>query len=552
MIRSISIKNYALIDRLEIDMFQGLNIITGETGAGKSILLGSLELAMGKRADSGVLYNKDESCIVELLYDIKDYGLNNFFNENDLEYSDEITITRTINPSGKSRAFVNDVPINLNVLKDLTEQLILMHRQFDNLELNNPEYQLRIIDNFGDNNSILEKYKDLYSDYQKFKSELQALRSEKERNARELDFMEYQYNELKSAEIDIEEHQANLAQFNNLNNSELIQKTLYSAFNELAEGDLSIIGKLENMMRELNNLDLIEKKFSQSKETLTEILESLNEISADYLHIAETSELDEEKIFALKGRLDFINNLIVKYKVKDIKDLLEIQEDLERKLAKHFNVDNEIAELDKKIGVINKDLINLSEDLSQRRKVSGNEFVRQIEEILKELALPHTKLNVQIEELPDLSATGKDKLIFMFSANKGSEFKPLKEVASGGELSRLALSIESAIAGKMSLPTLIFDEIEAGISGEVARKMGLILKQMSKKHQIISITHSPQIAAKADNHYFVYKNIDKNKTYTSITLLNKEDQIIELAKMLSGEPPTEGAIKNAKELMENK
>ena len=551
MIKNLSIRNYALIDKLEMDLFQGFNIITGETGAGKSILLGSLELAMGKRADTNVLFNKDESCVVDLEYDIKDYGLQDFFIENDLEYSDEITITRSINPSGKSRAFINDVPVTLNVLKELTEQLILMHRQFDNLELNKPEYQLKIIDNFGDNEKILSRYKNLFSDFKKQKTELQHLAGEKEKFSREMQFIEYQYNELKSANLVVSEHIANLAYFNNLNNAENIKTTLFSGYNELAEGDMSIIGKLEDLTKNLNSLDLIDKDFSDSKESLIDIIERLNEIANHYLVVAEEADYDEEKIIELKERIDLVNNLIVKYKVNDIQDLIDIENDLALKLEKHFNVDTEIERLNKSIDGINKELTKISKTLSENRKKSGLEFSKQIENILKELALQHTRLKIQIEELVDFTISGRDKISFLFSANKGTDFKLLKDVVSGGELSRLALSIESAIAGKMSLPTLIFDEIEAGISGEVARKMGLILKQMSKRHQIINITHSPQIAAKADFHFFVYKNTDKNKTYTNIALLDKDQQIIELAKMLSGDPPTEGAIKNAKELIEN-
>lgn len=551
MIKNLSIRNYALIDKLEMDVFQGFNVITGETGAGKSILLGSLELAMGKRADTNVLFNKDESCIVELEYDIKDYGLHEFFLENDLEYADEITITRSINPAGKSRAFINDVPVNLNVLKELTEQLILMHRQFDNLELNKPDYQLKIIDNFGDNGKILEQYKIMFNEFKKQKSELLRLTEERDRFSREIQFLQFQHNELKSSKLDFAEYQTNLAYLNNLNNAENIKRTLFAACNELTEGELSIIGKLEKLTRELNALDLIEKEFSESKESLTDIIERLNEISNHYLQVAEESDFDEEKIFELKERIDLINGLIFKYKVSDIKALIDIQHGLELKLEKHFNVDEEIARLGNSLEKLNHDLKKVSNVLNENRKKAAHEFSKQIENILHELALPHTRLKIQIENQDEFTVNGCDKISFLFSANKGSDFKLLKEVVSGGELSRLALSIESAIAGKMSLPTLIFDEIEAGISGEVARKMGLILKQMSKKHQIINITHSPQIAAKADFHFFVYKNSDKNKTFTNITLLDKEGQITELAKMLSGDPPTEGAIKNAKELIEN-
>lgn len=551
MIKSLNIRNYALIEKLEMQLFPGLNIITGETGAGKSIILGSLELAMGKRADTGVLYNKNENCVVELEYNISEYGLEDFFNNNDLEYSDEITITRLINPSGKSRAFINDEPVNLNVLKDLTDQLILMHRQFDNLELMNSDYQLKIVDNFSDNIDLILQYKTKYDTHKKTSTHLKELSIARDKFAREMQFIEFQFNELNTAKKDIIEFENNSILFQNLNNSENIKNTLFQAFDNLSEGEDSVLSKLENISRDLNNLELINKDFVDSKDTITDIIEKLTEISNKYIEIAEDSETDEEKSAELKNKIDFVNNLIVKYKVRDVNDLEVLRKNLELQLKEHFDVDEKIQKLEKEIEDLNVELHRLCNSIHERRQKGAKELIKNIESILQELALPNTKVQINIEKTEDFLPNGMDKVNFMFSANKGSEFKLLKEVVSGGELSRLSLSIESAIAGKMSLPTMIFDEIEAGISGEVARKMGKILKQMSSKHQIINITHSPQIAAKADYHYFVFKNIVHNKTITEISLLGQNDRINEIAKMLSGDPPTEGAIRNAKELIED-
>lgn len=551
MIKGLNIRNYALIEKLEMQLFPGLNIITGETGAGKSIILGSLELAMGKRADTGVLYNKNENCVVELEYNISEYGLEDFFRNNELEYSDEITITRLINPSGKSRAFINDEPVNLNVLKDLTDQLILMHRQFDNLELMNSDYQLKIVDNFSDNIDLILQYKTKYDTYKKTSTHLKELSIARDKFAREMQFIEFQFNELNTAKKDIIEFENNSILFQNLNNSENIKNTLFQAFDNLSEGEDSVLNKLENISRDLNNLELINKDFVDSKDTITDIIEKLTEISNKYIEIAENSETDEEKSAELKNKIDFVNNLIVKYKVRDVNDLENLRKNLELQLKEHFDVDEKIQKLEKEIEDLNVELHRLCDSIHERRQIGAKELIKNIESILQELALPNTKVQINIEKTEDFLPNGMDKVNFMFSANKGSEFKLLKEVVSGGELSRLSLSIESAIAGKMSLPTMIFDEIEAGISGEVARKMGKILKQMSSKHQIINITHSPQIAAKADYHYFVFKNIVHNKTITEISLLGQKDRINEIAKMLSGDPPTEGAIRNAKELIED-
>lgn len=551
MIKSLNIRNYALIEKLEMQLFPGLNIITGETGAGKSIILGSLELAMGKRADTGVLYNKNENCVVELEYNISEYGLEDFFTNNELEYSNEITITRLINPSGKSRAFINDEPVNLNILKELTDQLILMHRQFDNLELMNPDYQLKIVDNFADNIDLILDYKAKFDKYKKTSTELKDLIVSRDKFAKEMQFIEFQFNELNTAKKDIAEFESNSIIFQNLNNSENIKKTLFQAFDILSEGEDSVLSKLENISRDLNNLELINKDFIDSRETIADIIEKLNDISNKYIKIAEDSEIDEEKSTELKNKIDFVNNLIVKYKVRDVKYLEDLRNNLEFQMREHFNVDEKIQSIEKEIDGLNLELNRLSILIHNRREKGAKELVTNIESILKELSLPNTKVQIIIEKTQEFLPTGMDKVNFMFSANKGSEFKLLKEVVSGGELSRLSLSIESAIAGKMSLPTMIFDEIEAGISGEVARKMGKILKQMSNKHQIINITHSPQIAAKADYHYFVFKNIVQNKTITDISLLGQNERINEIAKMLSGDPPTDGAIRNAKELIEN-
>jgi DNA repair protein RecN (Recombination protein N) len=550
MIKSLSIKNYALIERLEMAFFPGLNIITGETGAGKSILLGSLELAMGKRADTGVLYDNEQNCSVELEYDIHDYGLQNFFSHNDIDYSDTITITRTINPSGKSRAFINDQPVNLNVLRELTLNLILMHRQFDNLEINNSDYQLRMIDNFAGHDDLLTSYRNQYSEYKQKQRQLNLLKEQMATFSREMDIIEYQFSELNAANLNSDEYEESLILFKNLNNAEQIKKTLFSAFNELTEGEIAVTAKLENIFRELNNLELINDDFSKGKEALSGIIESLYDIANKYHSIAENSDYDEEKIHELEMRIDLFNSLKAKYKVVDIASLISLRDELELKRSKSLNISSEIQQISQSLDSLHQQLVAVANQLRQQRIDSAMEFSGRIEQILRELALPHTRLKIELEELDDLNIDGLDRISFWFSANKGSDFKMLKDVISGGELARLALAIEATIAGKMSLPTLIFDEIEAGISGEVARKMGKILKTMSEKHQIISITHSPQIAANADHHYYVYKKTDGEKTFTGITLLDKSEQIFELAKMLSGDPPTEGALKNAGELIE--
>ena len=549
MIKNLRIKNYALIEELNIDFNKGMNIITGETGAGKSIILGSLELVMGKRADTSVLFDKDQNCIVELELNIGDYGLSDFFQENDIEYNDETIITRTINPSGKSRAFINDTPVNLATLNELTEQLVLIHKQFDNIKLNNSDYQLTILDNFADNKKLLKSYKESFLQFKKHKSELNSLLTMKNEFEKESEFIQYQYDELKFANLNKEEFENDLALYNNLNNAESIKNTLMTSYNTLTEIENSILEQLQELANMLNQLEIIDQNFSQSREQFLQSIENLTDVANTHLRIAESTDFDEEKILLLGNRIDTINNLMIKYKVNDIDDLIEKYNAIAVKLEKHFDVDDQINKLKLIVNDNENELNNLCETLRKTRLKAAEEFSKLIAENLNELALPHSKLKIQVLDITEFSETGKNAVNFLFSANKGSDYKLMKDVASGGELSRLALSIESAIAGKMSLPTLVFDEIEAGISGEIARKMGAILKTISQNHQLINITHSPQIAAEADHHYFVYKNIQENKTFTNISLLTDEERIIELAKMLSGDPPSHGAIENAKELI---
>jgi len=549
MIKSLSIRNYALIEKLDIDLFKGLNIITGETGAGKSILLGSLELAMGKRADYGVLYNKDEKCVVEVIYDISQYNLKGFFEENDMEYDEEMIVRRVISPSGKSRAFINDEPVNLSTLKSISSSLIQMHRQFDNLELNSPSYQLKLIDVFGDNTGLLEKYSTLFKTYQTDKKRLNQLQEENDIFKKEMQFLEYQYNELDEANISAGEFRELENSYNNLNNAESIKANLLNAYNELVEGEFSIINRLDPILSDINNVELRNDRFDKIKENFYDAIENLREVANEFFDISENTEYDEQKIAETKTRLDAIYNLMNKHKVDTIEQLIQIKEDISEKLQKHFDVDAEINSLLQKIEKTQNKLNDYADRLSLKRQKTGKLFVKQVVSVLKDLALPHSQLKVDIKKSDTLNETGKDKITFLFTANKGGEFKTIKEAASGGELSRLALSIESVIADKMALPTMIFDEIEAGISGEVARKMGEILKGMSSKHQLINITHSPQIAAKADYHYFVYKEIVNDNTKTNIRVLDKKERVVEIAKILSGDPPTEGALKNAKELI---
>lgn len=549
MIKSLSIQNYALIENLNMELFKGLNIITGETGAGKSILLGSLELVMGKRADHSILFDKNKKCVVEVVYDISKYKLKEFFQEKDMDYDDEMIVRRIISPNGKSRAFINDEPVNLTTLKEISGSLIQLHRQFDNLDLNNASYQLKLIDEFGNNTDLLEKYKSLFKEFQQDRKKLLALQSENDQFKKEMQFIEYQFNELDEINLTVDQFNELEDDYNNLNNAESIKTNLLNSYNALVEGEFSIINRIDPILSDINNVDLRSDDFERTKEKFFDAIENLREVANDFYNISENTEYDEDKIAESKAKLDSVYSLMNKHNVDSFDRLINIQEDLYKQLQKHLDIDKDINELLGKTEISRNKLEEYAEKLSNKRQKSAVSFSKQVLSVLKDLALPYSQLKIEFQKNENIGETGKDKVLFLFTANKGGEFKTIKEAASGGELSRLALSIESTIADKMALPTMIFDEIEAGISGEVARKMGVILKSMSNNHQLINITHSPQIAAKADYHYFVYKKIVQNSTKTNIRMLNKEERIEEIAKILSGDPPSKGALKNAKELI---
>lgn len=548
MIKNLSIQNYALIENLEMDLFSGFNIITGETGAGKSILLGSLELLMGKRADYSVLYDENKKCIVEAEFDISEYKLESFFEENDLDYDKEIIIRRVISPNGKSRAFINDEPVNLTTLKEFSSKLIQMHRQFDNLQISSPDYQLKLIDEFGEITQTVEKYRSKYLNFKNEQKELDGLLEKDKDFKAQMEFWNFQYKELSEALPTIEKYEEVQNLFNNLSNSENIQLVLNKAYNELSEGEYSINSRLDALLNDMIGLNISDKKFDQVKEKFVEGIELLRESANEFVNIADRFEYDEAEIQELKNELDNVNALVLKYKVSEPADLIELKNDLQNKLKEQFDVESGIKMLEEKLRKDKKELLEIANKLSVERQKAAKKIKKSIEGILNDLAMPYAELIIDFKKSEILTPKGIDNIEFLFSANKGSVPKSIKDVASGGELSRLALAIESTIADKMSLPTMIFDEIEAGISGEVARKMGVLLQNLSKKHQLISITHSPQIASAKGNHYFVYKIIEGQKTKTGIKLLSEKERILELAKMLSGDPPSQSAIKNAEEL----
>jgi len=549
MIKRLHIRNYAIIEELEINFSNGLTIITGETGAGKSILLGALGLIMGKRADTKSLYNTEEKCVIEGFFDISQYDLQVFFEENDLDYDTELIVRRDLLPSGKSRAYVNDMPVNLTILQQLSSSLVDLHQQFDTLDIHEVSFQLRMIDALAGNTELLKTYQQGYRSYVSDKNRLEKLLQRNEAAAKEMDFLNFQMEEFNVAELIDGEQEELEEELERLTNAEDIKRNLASVFQHLSESEQSVIGQLEDMLLSVNEVRNFDIRIEKLDDRLTGVLEELRDMAQELENIAEDTEYDPERIQEIQERIDMIYRLQKKHSVQSVAELLEIQNNIEQQLGEFSDLSEEIETLQERIQQQEDELLDQANVLSERRRTVVPDFESRIQERLAQLAMEHARLKVEFHATEELTPTGKDEVNYMFAANKGSRLQLIKDVASGGELSRLTLVTKSLVASAIPLPTLIFDEIDSGISGHVSLKMGDILRKLSNEHQVVSITHSPQIASKADAHYFVYKEVREDRTVTSVKLLSEQERIQNIATMLSTNPPTDSAIENAKELL---
>ncbi|MEZ5039663.1 MAG: DNA repair protein RecN [Saprospiraceae bacterium] len=549
MIQRLHIRNYAIIESLEINFSKGLTIITGETGAGKSILLGALGLIMGDRADTKSLYNEDQKCVIEGYFNIRPYELSAFFTENELDYEDDLIVRREIAPSGKSRAFINDTPVNLKVLQELSSSLIDLHLQFDTLDIHKVSFQLRMLDALAGNKKELAEYQTLFREYQQKGKHLEDLIASNQRAAKEMDFNQFLFDELQQAQLVSGEHQALDEEHTRLSNAEEIKQTLGSVYQQLIESEHAIMGQLQAIHHNLLKMGKVDRQIGEIQEQFSNLMGGLEDLANDCEKIADKTEYDEERIITLNDRLTLIDHLLKKHQVNEVEELLAIQETLEQKLSAFSDSDSAIAAMQawmKKQAVILKEK---ALGLRKKRQEIVSSFENKVQEMLGQLAMPAARIQVVMDPLETFSSTGLDEVYFLFAANKGSRLQQIKDVASGGELSRLTLVTKSLVASAIPLPTLIFDEIDTGISGDVALRMGNILRSLSNHHQVVSITHSPQIAAKADAHYFVYKAEKPDRTITKVRALEKEERIRAIATMLSQNPPSESALENARELI---
>lgn len=549
MIRSLNIYNYAIIEAVEIDFSNNLTIITGETGAGKSIMLGALGLIMGKRADTKVLYDLNNKCVVEAIFDIAPYKLQDFFREQDIDYMPETVVRREITPSGKTRAFVNDTPVRLEVLRDLTEKLVDLHQQFDTLDIQDPEFQLKVVDALADNKGLFAKYQQEFRSYEGNKRKLDKLRNQVINANKENDFLQFQLKELLDAELyegEIAELETEQKQ---LSNAEDIKRALTMATMGLTEEEMSIVNTMQDLLNEIFHIAEFHPKLPKLAERFEGIKFELEELSGEFQDIADDTEYDGARLQEVNERLDLLIRLQKKHYVSSEAELLKIQEELQGKLQGYEDLEEDILALEHQIEKQAKILFEIGAQLSERREAAIAPFESEIQQLLEQLSMKHALLRVDIQDAKQILPTGTDHVRFLFAANKGSRMEEIKGVASGGEMSRLALCIKSLVANAIPLPTLIFDEIDSGVSGEVALQMGLILQKLASDHQVISITHSPQIAAKAHFHYFVHKIVIDDRTITGVRRLGEEERILEIAKMLSGDPPSEFAKQNARELL---
>lgn len=549
MLVSLSISNFALIDKLEINFSEGFSIITGETGAGKSILLGALGLVLGKRADLTSLKNKEEKCVIEAQFQIANYNLQSFFEFNDLDYEDETIIRREILPSGKSRAFINDSPVNLQELQDLSVFLIDIHSQHQTQELSEELFQFQIIDSVAGNQENINQYSAILSSYKKDKSQLLNLNSKLQTLSKEQDYTSFLLDELLSAKLKVNEQEELEQVYEQLNNVEFIKDNINKSLALANEEQYGILQNLKEIKIALQKII----PFSPVYQSLFERINSLTIEFDDIINeLSQQSEIlihDPENLELVNQKLQIIYNLQKKHQVNSVEELLEIQNDLDNKVVSLVELENEINKIADRIKVATSELDNLALIIRNNRLKAVPVLAEKLIIILDQLGMPNVRFNMVLKETDNYFANGKDELQFLFSANKGSDFGLLKKVASGGELSRIMLAVKSILAQYSSLPTIIFDEIDTGVSGEIANKMATIMKEMSSKMQVFSITHLPQIAAKGDIHYKVYKSIKSDTTISELKLLTFEDRIVEIAEMLSGKDISVSAINHAKALL---
>lgn len=553
MLKTLFIKNYALIDELKVEFDKGFSVVTGETGAGKSIILGALSLILGQRAESKYIKQDAAKCTIEGVFDISVYELRSLFEANDWVFDgDECIIRREIWSNGKSRAFLNDSPVYLQDLKTLGERLIDIHSQHENLSLNDTLFQLTLIDSIAKTADIKEKYKNYFKAYKKAETELLNLHEQAQKNKEEQDYLQFQYNNLTEAHLEENEQEALEAELETITHSEEIKSSLYKLTNVLSEDEQSVESGLRTALESAKALQHFASTSSFSQSFLERIESAyidMKDLSQEAERVFQDIDFDPDRQQIIEDRLSAIYSLQQKHSVATVKELIEILLDISLKLENIGSLDERIEQLEKGFAQKKKTVYAEADLLSELRKSSVSAVEKNIEDKLVYLGIPNARFKVNFTEKKELDATGKDTIGFLFSANKNTQLQPIAQIASGGEISRLMLALKSMVADATALATIIFDEVDTGTSGEIADKMGLIMQQLSNKMQVLAITHLPQIAAKGSSHYYVYKEEMTDATITSIKKLTMPERIEEIARMLSGAETTVQAFDNARVML---
>lgn len=549
MLLQLKIENYALIRELSLDFSRGFTCITGETGAGKSILIGALSVLLGERADRQILFDKEKKCLVEAIFRISGYGLEDFFENNDIDYEEETILRREVRDNGKSRAFINDVPVPLNIMKDLGEKLVDIHSQNKTITINDSGFQLAVVDDYINHGALLKDYKKNFIAYKADIIELENLIEKENKAKTENDYLQFLYEELEKAELKPGEMETIENDLELMNHAELIKTNLYKSLNVLSEQENNIFSGINEIKSLISQVASYHTSINEFLTRTNQVYIEIKDIAADMTRLAGQVNYDQGLMEVLQTKLDNMNRLLVKHHSRTVEDLICLKDEISGKLTEFDTLDEKISNLQKEIATALVELNKKAEVLSKNRLKVIPEIEDKIVLIIKQLGIPEANVRIEHRKDEKLSENGFDKVVFLFNANKGGELNELSKVASGGELSRLMLSIKSLISTRNLLPTLILDEIDSGISGETAAKAANIMKEMSRHMQVIAITHLPQIAGKAEMHIRASKEIEGDKSVSVIKIINGDERIIEIAKMLSNENISNSAMQAAKELL---
>ena len=549
MLKNLSIKNYLLIDDLSVSFNNGFTVITGETGAGKSILVGGISLILGKRADLSVNRDKSKKCIIEGVFDIGSFDLKSIFDENELDYDTDTILRREISSSGKSRAFINDSPVNLSQLSHIGSKIIDIHSQHQNIEVLNSEFQFELLDLISNNKDNILKYKNLYEDFRVKSKALNELIDKKQNLIQTIDYNKFILDEIDNANILDEDLDELENMQNSLSNFEETSRELNQSSQIISDDEVGLITSLLKLKNSIDKVSNNSQKFNLISQRISSIKIDLEDISSEIDNFLDSLEQNPEKLNKIINKIDIINNLFRKHSLNSIKDLSIFRDNLALKVNTTENIDNEIQLHQTVCEDLNLKLNNIAIQIHEKRKSVINDLTNEIEVVLRELGMVNSKFKITLFKTENFYSNGMDTIDFEFLANKGYEFKKIKDAASGGEMSRIMLSIKSIMAKYKKLPSIIFDEIDTGVSGEISKKMGTIMKELGSRIQTFSITHLPQIAAMGESHFLIYKNDIDGYTKTMISRLNDSERIVEIAKMLEGNNASESAYTHAKQLL---